>query len=254
MNTQAAKLFSQMLLSDKPVRVKLLGDSITHGRAGTGFDENGENFVTNFRRNNDGYCWAKLMAEHLGKQYGCQVINNGCCGVNTSFLIKHFHTLVEPADDIIICTIGTNDRAQYKKDGPRPTREGHLAKVYREMQQLAELFRDAGKQVIYVANIPAILETDEGVFPREGLPYWRPLHMHDIHDLWVKVCLEKDLPLIDLYTAMTDYCDVRGIPLNDLLADGLHPNDRGYEVIFRLLMAELGIAVPHKDIQLTIDS
>ena len=35
-----------------------------------------------------------------------------------------------------------------------------------------------------------------------------------------------------------------------LLGDGLHPNDRGYAVIFRLLMQELGIAVPHKDIQL----
>ena len=253
MNTQAAKLFSRIILSDKPARIKLLGDSITHGRSGTGFDEDGENFVTNFRRNNYGYCWARLMAEHLGKQYGCQVINNGCCGVNTSFLVEHFDTLVEADDDIVICTIGTNDRAQYKKDGPRPTREGHLAKVYRDMQQLADKFQAAGKPVIFVANIPAILETPEGVFRRDGIPFWRPLHMHDIHDLWVKLCCERDLPLVDLYTAMTNFCDVRNIPLNDLLDDGLHPNDRGYEVIFRLLMEELGIAVPHKDIQLAND-
>lgn len=250
MNTQAAKLFSQIVLSDKPVRIKLLGDSITHGYGGTGYAQNGENFVTDFRRNKDGYCWASLMAEHLAGRYGCQVINNGCSGVSIPFLIEHFHTLVEDGDDIVICTIGTNDRAQYKKDGPQPTRDGRLAKIYGDMQQLAALFRKAGKPVIFVANIPAIWETEEGTF-NSGLDFWRPVHMHDIHDLWVKLCCEKDLPLVDLYTAMTDYCDARSIPLNDLLADGLHPNDRGYEVMFCLLMKELGIAVPHKDIKLT---
>jgi len=34
-----------------------------------------------------------------------------------------------------------------------------------------------------------------------------------------------------------------------ILADNLHPNDRGYEVMFRLLMRELGIAVPHPEMK-----
>ncbi len=252
MNTQAARLFSKIILSDKPVRIKLLGDSITHGYGGTGYAQNGENFVTTFRRNKDGYCWARLMAEHLSKQYGCQVVNNGCSGTFTTFIIEHFDTLVDAKDDLIICTIGTNDRAQYQKDGPQPTRQSHMAKIYSNMQTLADKFQAAGKQVIFVANIPAIWETEEGSFgPNQE--FWRPVHMHDIHDLWVKLCCERDLPLIDLYTAMTDYCETRGVALNDLLADGLHPNDRGYEVMFRLLMKELGIALPHKAMKLTRD-
>ena len=250
MNTKAAKLFSQIVLSDKPVRIKLLGDSITHGYGGTGYAQNGENFVTDFRRNKDGYCWASLMADHLGKQYGCQVINNGCSGIFTTFIIEHFDTLVDENDDLIICTIGTNDRLQYKKDGPRPTRLERMAKIYGNMQQIADKCQKAGKPVIFVANIPAIWETEEGSLGPDR-DFWRPVHMHDIHDLWVKLCCEWNLPLVDLYTAMTEYCDVRNIELNDLLADGLHPNDRGYEVMFRLLMQELGIAVPHKDIKLT---
>ena len=251
MNTQTAKLFSQIILSDKPSRIKLLGDSITHGSGGTGYAQNGENFVTGFCRNKDGYCWARLMADHLSKQYGCQVINNGCSGVFIPFLIEHFDTLIDAEDDIVICTIGTNDRAQYKKDGPQPTRDEHMARVYRNMQTLADKFEKAGKKVIFVANIPAVLELEEGTFSSGG-DYWRPVHMHDIHDLWVKLCCERDLPLIDLYTAITDYCDIRNIRLNDLLADGLHPNDRGHEVMFRLLMRELGIAIPHKEIKLTM--
>ena len=111
-NTKAAKLFSQIILSDKPVRIKLLGDSITHGHSGTGYAQNGENFVTSFRRNPDGYCWANLMRDFLAEQYGCQVINNGCSGTFTTFIIEHFDTLVDDEDDLVICTIGTNDRLQ----------------------------------------------------------------------------------------------------------------------------------------------
>lgn len=243
MNIQAAKLFSQVILADKPVRIKLLGDSITHGHSGTGYAQNGEKFIEGFARNPDGYCWANLMRDFLAEQYGCQVINNGCSGTSTTFIIEHFDTLVDYEDDIVICTIGTNDRAQYKKDGPKPTRQAHMAKIYGHMEQLADKFQKAGKPVIFVANIPAVLETEESTFS-SGLDFWRSVHMNDIHDLWVKLCCQRDLPLVDLYTAMNDYCETRNVALNDLLKDGLHPNDRGYEVMFRLLMKELGIAVP----------
>ena len=253
MNIQAAKLFSKIILSDKPVRIKLLGDSITHGHSGTGYAQNGENFVTTFCRNNDGYCWANLMRDFLKKQYNCQVINNGCSGTFTTFIIEHFDTLVDENDDLIICTIGTNDRLQYKKDGPRPNRLERMATIYGHMQQIADKCQNAGKPVIFVANIPAIWETEDGSLGNDQ-DFWRPVHMNDIHDLWVKLCCERDLPLIDLYTAMTDYCETHGVALSDLLSDGLHPNDRGYAVMFRLLMKELGIAVPHKEIKMTKDN
>lgn len=246
MNTQAAKLFSSIILSDKPVRIKLLGDSITHGHSGTGFAESGENFIHQYRRNDDGYCWANLMRDFLKDQYDCQVINNGCSGVRTAYLVENFDTLVDEADDLIICTIGTNDRAQYHKDGPKPTRREKLNQVYGDMTALAEKFQKINKPVIFVANIPAVLEAD-GSFNNQ--PYWRLIHMRDIHDLWFKLCCQRNLPFVDLYTAVTNYCDTRNIPLADLLADGLHPNDRGYEVMFRLLMEQLGIAVPGKGIQ-----
>ena len=251
MNTQAAKLFSKIILSDKPVRIKLLGDSITHGYGGTGYAQDGEKIVGDFRRSVHGYCWASLMAAHLTERYGCQVINNGCSGISTAYISAHFDELVDRDDDIVICTIGTNDRSMYHKDGPRPTREEKLHQVYRDMSTLADNFQKTGKPVIFVANIPAVDEAD-GI--HNNMPYWRLLHMNDIHDLWVKLCCERDLPLIDLYTAMTDYCETHGVALSDLLSDGLHPNDRGYAVMFRLLMKELGIAVPHKEIKMTKDN
>ena len=246
MNMQAAKLFSQLILSDKPARIKLLGDSITNGHSGTGCCQDGAHIVAGFHRNDKGYCWANLMRDFLASQYGMQVINNGCNGTTVRTTIENFDGLIDDEDDLIICNIGTNSRVHFQSAGPRPTREEKLRLVYRQMTELAQKLKALQKPVIMVANIPAVDEQD-GVCGDE--PYWRVIHMNDIHDLWVKVCAQQELPLIDLYNAMMDYCDIHNVSLNELLKDRLHPNDRGYEVMFRLMMKELGVALPCKEAQ-----
>ena len=60
---------------EKRGRIKLLGDSITHGVGGTGFMQNGEGIAAGFKRNPDGYCWAGLMSDYLGEKYGASAID-----------------------------------------------------------------------------------------------------------------------------------------------------------------------------------
>ena len=70
---QPYEVIHQVLQSKDHVQIKLLGDSITHGVGGTGFEQNGAHIVEEFSRNPDGYCWAKLFAEfmkeHIGEQF-----------------------------------------------------------------------------------------------------------------------------------------------------------------------------------------
>ena len=66
--------------------------------------------------------------------------------------------------------------------------------------------------------------------------------MDDIHDLYSKASAVCGFPMISMYNAFSVYCEDRNIPLDSLLADGLHPNDEGYRVMFRLLLRELGLA------------
>jgi len=235
MNMDAAKIFSVLPLSDKTVTIKLLGDSITNGHSGTGCCQNGEPIAAGYHRNPDGYCWANLLRDYLEAQFDCKVINNGCNGVNIRFIIDYFDELVSPEDDIVLCNIGTNNRHQNFTQSPKRTRQEQLELVYGDILELYGKFRAAGKQVVFIANIPAVSEGD-------GPTYWRLIHMNDIHDLYVKAACACGFPLIDLYTAMQEYCEIRNVPLNDLLADGLHPNDRGYEVMFKLILKEIGIA------------
>ena len=51
MNAPVKKTFEKAISSVKPVKIKLLGDSITHGVGGTGFQQNGEHIVGDFYRN-----------------------------------------------------------------------------------------------------------------------------------------------------------------------------------------------------------
>ena len=236
MNKEVVTIFSKIILPDHKIRIKLLGDSITHGFGGTGFKQDGAFIATKYHRNPNGYCWAKLLKDDLEGNFDCEVVNNGCTGTGLTFILEHFDTLVDPEDDIILCTIGTNNRHQPMSTGPRRSRREQMERVYGFIAQLQQKFKDAGKDVIFIANIPASAKNE-----RDGGDYWRILHMNDIHDLYVKASVEFGFPLIELYTLFLDYCREHNCRVEDLLGDGLHPNDAGYEVMYRLIRRELGI-------------
>ena len=238
MNQEAAKVFSKVILSDKPVRVKLLGDSITHGVGGTGFEQNGVQIVEGWNRNPDGYCWAKQFKEHLEKRYGCVVINNGCTGTTIEFVLEHFDKLVEEEDDIVLCTIGTNNRHQMKDNLPIHTRREHMEIFYQNILALNERLKASGKGYVLVANIPANAENE-----KDSPDYYRLFHMNDVCDLYTKAAGECGFPLIRLYPLFLNYCKANGVTLDSLLLDGLHPNDKGHDVIFSLLLEELGLTM-----------
>lgn len=241
MDTAVAKIMSKLILADKTVHVKLLGDSITHGVGGTGFMQNGEPIVAGFSRNPDGYCWAKKFKDYAESHFDCTVTNNGCTGTRIQFVINNFETLVDDEDDIIICTIGTNNRNQYFKDGPKRERDEMLREFYDNILKLYDKFKETGKDVIFVANIPASAENE-----KDGPDYWRILNMNDINDLYMKASVECGFPLISMYSLFIEDCERRGVNFESLLSDGLHPNDEGYDVMFRLLMKEFGFEIKNQ--------
>ena len=237
MNTEAAKIFSRVIMAENTVHIKLLGDSITHGVGGSGFQQNGEPITDRFSRNPDGFCWAKLFKEHMEAQYNCTVTNNACTGTNIEFILQHFDELVSAEDDIVLCTIGTNNRHQYFQSGEKRTKKQHMECFYNNIITLYEKFRAAGKEVIFAANIPAAAANE-----LDGENYWRHFHMNDVRDMYRKASFACGFPLISFYDAFSDYCMNKNIPVEVLLKDGLHPNDEGYRVMFSILMREIGLA------------
>lgn len=217
-------------------RIKLLGDSITHGVGGDGFLQNGGHIVAEFSRNPDGYCWAKLFADYMKDKYSATVINNACTGTKIEFVLENFDTLVDRDDDLVICTIGTNNRHFYKCDGNKPEREKFLSDFYENVVNLYDAFKSAGNEFILVANIPAT-DTNE----KDAEDYWRILHMCDINETYKKAEDIYHFPFISFYDMMREYCRENNVLLEELLSDGLHPNNRGHEVMFELIKKALGV-------------
>ncbi|MBR2452463.1 MAG: SGNH/GDSL hydrolase family protein [Clostridia bacterium] len=236
MNKAVAKVISKVILAERTVRIKLLGDSITHGEGGTGFKQDGEPIVEGFARNKDGYCWAKQFKEHMEAQFDCTVTNNACTGTNIEFVIDNFEQLVDADDDIVICTIGTNNRHQYFTDLPKRTKHEHMKIFYGNIIKLYNKFAEMKKDVIFVANIPASAENE-----KDKDNFWRIFHMNDVNDLYMKASTVCGFPFISMYSRFMEYCELKGIAVDSLLSDGLHPNDKGYDVMFKLILDELGL-------------
>ena len=224
------------LKTGKKLQIKLLGDSITHGAGGTGFKQDGEPIVEGFARNPNGFCWAKLFKEHLMNKYSCTVINNACTGTRIEFILRNFNTLVEEKDDFVICMIGTNNRHQYFHEGEKRTREEFGETFYQNILKLNAEFERLSKKVIFMANIPASEKNEQ-----DGKDFWRILHVNDINAIYKRAQEKTGFAFISLYDLFTDYLAKSGEKLDELLYDGLHPNDAGYKVMFALLKDKFGV-------------
>ena len=248
MNNDITKIITKLILPDHTIHIKLLGDSVTHGAGGSGYQQDGELIIEEsaprtgrWFRNTKGYCWANLFRDHMESQYDCKVINNACSGIGIEFILDNFHELVSEDDDIVLCAIGHNNRAQHISAGQKHTKREHMELFYRNILALHTKFREAGKDVIFIANVPTPA-SDENKPDGNG-DVWRIFRMNDVHDLHLKASVECGFPMISLYEAVMEYCEEHNITVDSLIADGLHPNDEGYRVMFRLLMRKLGLAL-----------
>lgn len=220
----------------KGMKIKLLGDSITHGVGGSGFEQNGAHIVGEYSRSPESFCWANLFRDYMAREYSAEVINNGCSGTKIEFIIENFDTLVEDDDDLIICTIGTNNRHQYKETGERRTREDFGEEFYKKVLRLNEMLVGRGKRVIFISNIPASQENE-----KDKVDFWRILHMDDINEIYKRASAAAGFEHISMYDLITEYVSKNALTIDALLCDGLHPNDEGYRVMFELLKNALGV-------------
>lgn len=233
----AYEVFNEILNSKPNVRIKLLGDSITHGMGGTGFERNGRTFIEGFAKNPNGYCWANMFKRYMQEKFGSEVVNYGCSGTDIEFIVKNFDILVEKADDLIICTIGTNNRHFWFRDGAKPTREAFGRQFYENILKIYNMVKVVNKEIIFMANIPASDAREQS-----GENFWQILHMDDINAIYKAASEKMGFPMISMYDLFTEYCKVNAVTVDSLLKDGLHPNDRGYKVMYDLLIKELRIS------------
>jgi acyl-CoA thioesterase I len=185
------------------VRVVFMGDSITEGwgqKATATAPDRGEFFS--------------------GKPY----INRGISGQTTpQMLVRFRQDVIELKPKVVILLAGTNDIAEN-------TGKTTLGEIANNIASMSDLARANGIRVVLCSVLPASeFHWHEGLEPA---PKIRALNT------WIREYAAKNgLVYVDYYASMATS---EGGLKAELSADGVHPNQAGYEIMAPL--AEAGIA------------
>lgn len=226
-------MMQNILYSAVKTHIKLLGDSITMGVGGTGFAKDGEVIVNPgwavWNVNTKGYCWANLFKTQIESNYNCGVKNWGTDGVDSAFILDQINkgNLIEADDELVILMIGTNDRLNYSGMGSSEL-------LYQNLCAIVDKVHAMNKEIILMSSIPASDANENSVTEP------KIFHMPDVDKAVCRAASSKGVEYISLYQQFTSYVTEKGITIDSLLSDGLHPNDAGYKVMADLIFNALG--------------
>lgn len=240
-------------------RICLIGDSITQGMGSSGFQQydtvidgqtynvrgngpNNPNATSDYKIGEylwtsggrrwyealDGNGWAHLFKNYMNEKFKIIVRNFGMSGINSGDLKYFINDFLDTKFnfDCFVLMIGTNNREK-----------GNLESLYADMNDTIKTIKNYGKDLIIMACIPASI-VNEKTFR---------VHMEDVHNALRNISCENKIPFISVYNLFIDYCSNKGIQIDTLLSDGLHPTNEGYKVMFQLISNAMGIALKRPD-------
>ena len=234
-----SSIMSRVILSPDTVKIKLIGDSITHGVGSSDFSESGEGFVryektadgvtkTVTRRRNSGVkSWAAKFKARIEAGYNATVTNNAVRGWRTDEILRFWNQLIDGSEDIVIVMIGTNNRMN----------NGGQRSFYNDLQTMKFALEANGSDVIFMSALPASASNEA----QDSIHF----HMNDVDDVISKFAADNNREYISLYKKTLDYMEKTGAELGDLLEDGLHPNDRLHALMYGWILDGLGLNREH---------
>ena len=226
-------IFYDFLNKSGAKKLKLLGDSITHGMGGTGFKSNSTSEggvlipTTTVYTSPTSVSWANLLRDNIQKlDSNITVLNYGISGTDSNYVNNNKASLVESDDDLVIIMLGTNDTMASKGRTPL-----HISNYLRSIVDYCKSL-----------NIPTILMASTPFVENDTANY--SLSMHKVNYAVKMAANSRGVTHISLYDKMLEYEDLKGISYSTLMADGLHPNDEGYTLMHKWIASELGISHP----------
>lgn len=162
-----------------------------------------------------------FLEKIIVKQY-VDIVNYGISGwsYRATLHSDNFNQLVEDDDDLIIVQLGTNDRTD--------TVGGLKSRII----EFVDKCHERNKEVILISSCDS-LETRLGG--------GRTFEMETVRNIIYEVSILKNCAFIDNYNAINDYVMTKGIEMNVILPDKLHPNDEGYRVFYSNIAKSLGL-------------
>jgi lysophospholipase L1-like esterase len=169
-----------------------------------------------------------------GKPY----IDRGISGQTTPQMLIRFRAdVIALKPKVVVILAGTNDIAG--NTGPVS-----LEAIEDNLSSMAEVAR-ANKIRVVLSSVLPISDYDK---TKEGKPITRtmqrpPERIKALNDWMRKYAADNDGVYLDYYSAMVDN---KGLLKDELSEDGLHPNQKGYEIMAPLAEHAISSALKHK--------
>lgn len=188
--------------------------------------------------------YADCLTRDLPKKgINAEIINAGIGGNTTANAKARFEEdVLDRHPDLVVIQFGINDSAVDVWKKPPATESRVKKNQYAEnLERFVDTLRKAGCQVILMTPNP--IRWTPGLKGQYGKPPYRPdradgfnVTLSPYADCVRAVAKNKKVPLVDVYAAFQAYGKVKGQSVDDLLLDGMHPNDKGHRFVADLLI------------------
>lgn len=195
-----------------------------------------------------------LLAKALSaKGLNTKVINAGKPGDTTGTARFRFRKdVVKQRPDIAVIQFGINDSTIDVWRDPPATKHRIGIHYYTGMlDYFVETLQEQKCTVILMTPNP--LRWTPELKKRYGKPPYQPddpdgfnTSLAPYAESVRELAKKRKVPLIDVYAAFQAHGKVEGKSVDELLLDGMHPNDRGHRLIANLLVAQILEAHPAK--------
>ena len=152
------------------------------------------------------------------------VLNYGISGSQS--MVASASTIVTTSDDYAIVSTGINDRSQVANADILKQRLVHGVNKIRAL----------GVKPILMSTPPVSVAQEENTATYHFGAADVDMAMRD-------AAMQCWIPCISQYDHFVQYAELKGVTVDSLLSDGIHPNDAGYKVMFNHLCRQVGLPV-----------
>jgi lysophospholipase L1-like esterase len=185
--------------------------------------------------------FAEIIQERLA---GAKIINAGVAGNTTrDALARMDRDVISQHPDVVTIFFGINDSAVDVWKGATEPRVG-LEEYRNNLREMIRAIRGAGGRPILLTPNPVSWTPElrklygQKPYEPESADGWNVLLVHYAEAVR-GIAADKKVELVDVDRIFRDYTSEPGHRLDDLLIDGMHPNDAGQRLIALAVMEKI---------------
>lgn len=198
--------------------INIIGDSIAAGQGCSTFCHTNEVILELddkiWYRSKSQNSWSALLEQDLRSVYpDLNLINNGCCGADSTQILKGLEQLYHQ-ENLILLLVGANNRKI----------QNGMEQLRLDLVSIIHHLKKHGSQVVLMTPPPSTLKNEN--YPNRLYP------LDEVTKIICDTALQFNLLCVDHYAQIRKYSEQHSLTIEELmeeagcLSDGLHPTNK----------------------------